>query len=177
MIIGHDEGKNEVRLCDGVKVAVCVEMGGTGGNTKKEARENLDANPVLLWENKNPTSEFEAQTVTLFREDEIRDLNEEDYLFELYLVTFRVMTSVNRIVSVIVPAGKKADVQWIENIYSSSNLPEFNGRQFIVNGGYEVVFDNAFETMPFGNVATTTECTNKLIPQAIYGLHANVYTR
>ena len=50
MIKAHDEGKNEVQLCDGVGEAVCIGMGGTGGKTAKEARKNLGIDPVVFSE-------------------------------------------------------------------------------------------------------------------------------
>lgn len=48
MLFGHDEGKNLKQLCNGEKDVICVGMGGTGADNKKDARENLDIADAII---------------------------------------------------------------------------------------------------------------------------------
>lgn len=67
MIKAHDEGKNEVQLCDGENDAVCIPMGGTGGKTVAAALENLGLAPKVYTGSYNGTSsDFISANTELF---------------------------------------------------------------------------------------------------------------
>lgn len=137
--------------------------------TPAKVRAFFNTNPVLLWENDNPTHDFGDETVQLFTAEEISGGSFQ--IYGLYLVVFRILTTNTRKICAFATIDERGEVQWIENIYSSSSELKFNGRQFKVISGYEVEFGNCFSVESFGSISATTEGSDRLIPVAIYGIH------
>lgn len=120
--------------------------------------EKTEKTWTKLWENPSPSSAFAAQDVTF----------SDNSSYGLYLVTFRAATNVNRTMSEIAEPEKTSEIQWIENIYVTSNI-KLCGRQFTVTAG-TAQFGNSFEKEMSGSAGTLAEGSGKLIPQAIYGI-------
>lgn len=120
--------------------------------------EKTEKTCIKLWENRSPSSAFAGQDVTF----------SDNSSYGLYLVTFRAATNINRVMSEIVEPGKASEIQWIENVYVTSNI-KLCGRQFTVNAG-TARFGNSFEKEESGSAGSLAEGGGKLIPQAIYGI-------
>ena len=120
--------------------------------------EKTEKTWTKLWENPDPAGGFKEQDITF----------NDNGLYNLYLVTFRCATNVNRKISETVRLGDANEVQWIENLYISSNV-NFNGRQFTITTG-NAHFGNSFTKEMSGQAGVQVEGNGKLIPQAIYGI-------
>lgn len=157
MLYAHDEGKNIRQLCDGETDAVCMEMGGTGAETKEGAQENLEiVSKTLLWENASPTSEFAEQTLQI-------DLSEYD---EVEIVTRHNQTSANRGMYKC-RVGDSIRIAEITNSMSETVYLGAVVRNFTVNkDGINVTGTYYRNTNTLPIVLGTTF----LIPLAIYGI-------
>jgi hypothetical protein len=131
-----------------------IAQGGTGATNEAAARKALGTNPVLLWENKSPTSTFAGQSVSI-----------SGGAYNAYVVV--AQTSANTDDRVMLPAvisykGKAGFLQGFPN-------NKIGRRKFAVNtAGTSVTFSATEYGNTYGGSTTENEY---IVPMYIYGMY------
>ena len=144
-----------------------VEKGGTGATTAADARANLGLNPVPLWENESPTSNYGSSTFPSIK----RDLSP----YRFILVHFKTTASADHYAgSVLVPvddsgSGNTSDTAkgFTHFQYKPASANHYD--RYVRASTTEIVISTGRTITSFSD-STWGVDNSLLVPIAIYGI-------